>query len=71
MAMSIKAARVNSRLTQAEVCKRLKEKGFATAESTLISWEAERTFPSVIVFKALCDIYGCSMDDISVPETLT
>lgn len=70
MAISIKAARVNARLTQAEVCKRLKDMGFATAQSTLVSWEQERTFPTVPIFKALCEIYECDMDDIFVPETL-
>jgi DNA-binding XRE family transcriptional regulator len=69
--MHIKAARVNAQLTQAEVCKKLKERGFSTAVSTLVSWEAESTFPTVPIFKALCEIYGCNMNDIFVPETLT
>lgn len=71
MAMHIKAARVNAGLTQADVCAKLKECGFITAKSTLVSWEQEKTFPTVPIFKALCRIYGCEMDDIFVPETLT
>lgn len=71
MAMHIKAARVNAQLTQDEVCRMLKERGFKTAKSTLISWESESTFPTVPIFKTLCEIYGCDMNDIFVPETLT
>ena len=71
MAMHIKAARVNAGLTQAEVCAILNEKGYNTAQSTLVSWEQEKTFPTVAVFKTLCNIYGCEMNDIFIPETLT
>ena len=71
MAMHIKAARVNAGLTQSEVCEILKNMGFMTAKSTLVSWEQEKTFPPVPQFKALCSIYGCEMNDIFVPETLT
>lgn len=71
MAMHIKAARVNAGLTQEEVCEALKKRGFNTAKSTLVSWEAERTFPTVPLFKALCEIYRCEMNDIFVPEMLT
>lgn len=70
MAMHIKAARVNAQLTQNDVCEELKKLGYSTAKSTLISWEAETTFPPVPIFKALCRIYGCDMNDIFVPETL-
>ena len=71
MAISIKAARVNAELTQAEVCEKLKAMGYKTAQSTLVSWEKNDTFPPVPQFKALCYIYGCDMNDIFVPETLT
>lgn len=71
MAISIKAARVNAKKTQAEVCSILNENGYNTAQSTLVSWEQEKTFPTVPIFKLLCEIYGVKMDDISVPETLT
>lgn len=71
MAMHIKAARVNALMTQAEVCEKLRDRGFTTAKSTLVSWESETTFPPVPIFKALCEIYGCDMNDIFVPETLT
>lgn len=71
MAMHIKAARINAGLTQAEVRERLSERGYNTAISTIVSWESERTFPTVPIFKALCEIYSCEMNDIFVPETLT
>lgn len=71
MAISIKAARVNAELTQAEVVEQLKQLGFSTAQSTLVSWEQGKTSPTVPQFNALCKIYGCTMNDIFVPETLT
>ena len=66
MQMSIKAARVNAKLTQKEVCEVQN-----VAVSTLIRWEQEETFPTVLQLKRLCDLYHCNMDDISIPETLT
>lgn len=71
MAMTIKAARVNAKLKQADVCEELRKRGFSTAVSTLVSWESEKTFPPVAAFKELCSIYGCSMDDIVIPTKLT
>lgn len=66
MAIRLQAARVNAELTQAEACAKLRERGFKTAVSTLVSWEAGKTAPTLPTFRALCDIYGCSMDDIDV-----
>ena len=71
MAIRLKAARVNARMTREEVREEMLKRGFKTAVSTLVSWEAERTFPTAIEFKALCDIYGCGMGDIFVPDSLT
>lgn len=71
MAITLKAARINAGLTQAQVCEILKERGLNTAKSTLVSWESEATFPTAIVFRALAEIYGCTMNDISVPDLLT
>lgn len=71
MAIRLKAARVNANLTQEEVIDKLyRYTGSRIAKSTLISWEQYKTFPQVPQFKALCDIYGLSMDDISVPTKL-
>lgn len=71
MAIRLKAARVNAQMTRDEVREEMLKRGFKTAVSTLVSWEAERTFPTAIEFKALCDIYGCGMGDIIVPDSLT
>ena len=72
MAMHLKAARVNAGLTQVQVIELYNRKYKANlAQSTLVSWEQEKTFPTVPQFKALCNIYGVSMNDIIVPETLT
>lgn len=70
--MHLKAARVNAGLTQVQVIALYNKKYKANlAQSTLVSWEQEKTFPTVPQFKALCNIYGVSMNDIIVPETLT
>ena len=66
MSMSLKAARINAGLTQEEVHKKT---GFAT--STIVSWESNRTFPKTQQFIQLCNLYGGTMSDIFVPETLS
>lgn len=72
MEMHLRAARVNANLTQVEAIAKFNERcGTNLAQSTLISWEQEKTFPTVPQFKVLCDIYGVDMNDIFVPETLT
>ena len=59
MKVTLKAARVNAGYTQDQVCSTIK-----VAKSTLISWEQEKTFPTVIQLNKLCNLYGCKMDDI-------
>lgn len=72
MAISLKAARVNAGLTQAETIEAYNRRtGKSLAQSTLINWERGRTFPTVTQFKMLCELYGVGMNDIFVPETLT
>ena len=72
MAMHLKAARVNAGLTQVDTLEAIyMATGQKIAQSTLVSWEKERTFPSVPMFKVLCTIYKVDMSDIFVPETLT
>lgn len=72
MPMHLKAARVNANMTQVEAIAAYNKRcGANLAQSTLISWEQERTFPTVPQFKVLCSIYGVDMNDIFVPETLT
>lgn len=65
MKVTLKAARVNAKLTQDQVCEATK-----VSKSTLVSWEQEKTFPTAIQLNKLCGLYKCTMDDIFVPERL-
>lgn len=68
MAISLKAARVNAGLTQVEaVAEYNRQTGRSLSQTTLVSWEQEKTFPTVPQFAKLCEIYGVSMNDIFVP----
>ena len=72
MAMRLVAARVNAGMTQREVVEKYNSLyGTNLAVTTLLNWEHEKTFPTVPQFKALCDIYGCTMNDIIVPDMRT
>ena len=72
MAITLKAARVNAGLTQATaVWKYNNETGGRLSQSTLLSWEKGRTWPTVQQFAALCKVYGVPMSDIFIPDTLT
>lgn len=66
MKVSIKAMRVNAGLTQAEVANRVK-----INVATLISWENSKTYPTVEKLKELCNLYGCAIDDIFLPQKLS
>jgi len=63
MAISLTAARINARLEQWRVCERLK-----ISRQTLSKWENGRAYPDAMQFKQLCEMYGCAMEDISLPE---
>jgi DNA-binding XRE family transcriptional regulator len=65
MQVSLAAARVNAKLTQTEVSEKI-----GVTQGTLVRWETGDKYPPVPVFKALCNLYGCKMDDISIPSTL-
>lgn len=65
MKVSLKALRVNANLNQSQVAKEL-----GINPATLISWEAHKTFPSIIQLNQLCSLYSCTMDDIFVPDSL-
>lgn len=66
MSMTLKAARINAGLRQSDV-----SKSMDIAVSTLIKWEKGITFPTAIQLMHLCRLYGCKLDDIFIPETLT
>ena len=57
--ISLAAARVNARLTQREVAKKL---GVTT--NTIVAWEKNRREPSVTQAKALAETSGMPFDSI-------
>ena len=59
MQISLKAARVNAGLTQAEAGKKV-----GVGRDTIAKWEAGRSFPDVVAFQKLCAIYGVTMDAV-------
>ncbi len=59
MQISLKAARVNAGLTQAEAGEII-----GVGRDTIAKWEAGRSYPDVIAFQKLCEKYGVNMDDV-------
>ena len=59
MAMSLKAARVNTKLTQKEAARLI-----GISESALRHFEQGKTFPNVLVIKKIEEVYGVSYSDI-------
>lgn len=57
--MTLKAARVNAGLTQADAANNLK-----VSISTIKNWESGKTFPRQPQIEALCSLYGVSYDHI-------
>lgn len=64
--ISLAAARVNARLTQDEVAKRMK-----IGKRTIINWEKGVVMPSFADINLLSDIYGIPIDNIFLPEKST
>ena len=59
MRITLKAARVNTGLTQDEVAKAL-----CVTKKTVSSWENGKTVPNIDKIDALCALYGRKYDDI-------
>ena len=59
MRISLKAARVNKRLTQANVAKALN-----VTKKTVGAWESGKTKPNVNKIDPLCTLLGVKYDDI-------
>lgn len=59
MPLTLKAARVNKGLTQAEAAKKL-----GVRSATLSKYENGKTFPSVKTVKAMVTLYNVPFDDI-------
>lgn len=63
--ITLKAARVNADLTLEQVSKEV-----GVSVPTLSKWENYITFPTAMQLKALCKLYGISMDLIFIPDKL-
>lgn len=61
----MKALRVNAELNQGEAAKRI-----GVNITTLSSWETYTSFPTLDQLLTLCKVYGCTLDDIRLPDTL-
>ena len=59
--ITLKAARVNAGLTQAQV-----EAQTGYARSTLTSWESGKTFPKADALENLCRLYGIPIGNIKI-----
>lgn len=57
--MTLKAARVNKRLTQKDASKRL-----GISEETLRNYETHRSYPDVPMIKKIESVYGVGYDEI-------
>ena len=61
--ISLKAARVNANLTQAEVAKRLHK-----SKQTIANWESGKTKVSAADLLVLCDMYKIPQSAIHLPQ---
>lgn len=60
MRVTLKAARINKGLTQEDVAKAVK-----VTKKTVGSWETGKTMPKIDKIELLCNLFGCSYDDIA------
>ena len=60
--ISLAAARVNARLTQEEVAKKMK-----ISKNTLVNWEKGKAEPTISRGRQLSTIYKISLDNIFLP----
>ena len=61
MQITLKAARVNAGLTQAQV-----EDKTGYARSTLTSWESGKTYPKADALEKLCKLYDIPVGNIKI-----
>ena len=64
MKVTLRAARVNAGLTQREAAERL-----GKDSHTILNWEKGRFSIDTGNFLALCSMYGCTKDDIIMPDS--
>lgn len=60
--ITLRAARVNAGLTQEEVAKKLH-----VNKQTIVNWENNLSEPKISQARALCDLYGISINNIFLP----
>lgn len=66
MKITLQAARVNARMTQADAAKAI-----GVTEKTIGKWENGTTFPDVDKAMRLCSLYGVKLDNVSfLPQEL-
>lgn len=61
--ISLKAARANADMTQAEAARYMN-----VTVNTIVNWESNKTVPSVVEAKKLARIYGISIENIFFPD---
>ena len=59
MAITLKAARVNAEMTQAEAAKAL-----GISKNTLLNYEKYKTIPDIEKSKQMAKVYGCTVNDL-------
>lgn len=64
--ISLAAARVNAKLTQKDVAKKLR-----VSERTVVNWEKGYVKPNAATLNMLSDIYGMPVDAFLLPEQFT
>lgn len=61
--ITLKAARVNAKFTQEEVARKLR-----INKQTVVNWENDLSEPKLRQAKALCNLYGITLNDIFLPD---
>jgi len=64
--ISLKAARVNARMTQGQAAEKL-----GVIKETVLNWENGNTKVGTIQLMALCNLYAVSIDNIVLPKNST
>ena len=65
MKISLRALRINAGMSQENVASEVN-----VTKRTIQSWEQYKTYPNAAQLVKLCSVYGCSLDDIFLPDSL-
>ena len=66
MRVTLKAARINAKLTQEDAADQLH-----ITRSTLSNWEAGKTYPNARQIQELVSLYGVTYDELIFSPTIT